>query len=391
VTPAKASAERRFARAAHPPDRGPPVDDGGPLIDQVVSSIRAEIAAFAEVEVDEIRRLVASDMRCGRVAVAERRPPTPQELDVSAAVTVGLARAGVPLDAINQSRRIAARRIFDEWREVALTRGVDASTQLEHLYSLWSWTDAVTARAGTVRPQAQAELAARDEEQRAWFLRGVLDGTLSLAEAQARAAAYGLLPGGRYLALRGRPSPGGNASQLRRAVELSSGTDCTGVLVGVVEGEVRGLVSRPPEIGLEQGIVGLGSRAELSGADVSFRLATRALDTAAAFGLAGVVRIGDLSLRPVILSEDHLGERLVRRYLDPLRELGEFGATLEHTVAEYLAHDMRVDDSAKALIVHPNTLRHRIDRFQQITGADLRRTEDVVELWWALQRRRVTP
>ena len=57
----------------------------------------------------------------------------------------------------------------------------------------------------------------------------------------------------------------------------------------------------------------------------------------------------------------------------------------------YLASGMRVDASAKALIVHPNTLRHRLDRFQQLTGADLRKTQDVVEVWWALERRRVSP
>jgi DNA-binding PucR family transcriptional regulator len=103
-----------------------------------------------------------------------------------------------------------------------------------------------------------------------------------------------------------------------------------------------------------------------------------------------VVSIDDLSLRPVILSEDHLGEQLIRRYLGPLRELGEFGATLELTIQEYLASGMRIDDCAKALIIHPNTLRHRIDRFQQLTGADLRRTEDVIEVWWALERRKVS-
>jgi DNA-binding PucR family transcriptional regulator len=137
-------------------------------------------------------------------------------------------------------------------------------------------------------------------------------------------------------------------------------------------------------------VVGLGTAGELSAAAASFALATRALEAATAFGRTGVVSIDDLSLRPVILSEDHLGERLVRRYLEPLRELGEFGATLERTVQQYLASGMRIDHSAKALIIHPNTLRHRIDRFQQLTGADLHRTEDVIEVWWALERRKVT-
>jgi PucR-like helix-turn-helix protein/diguanylate cyclase with GGDEF domain len=390
VTPGKASAERRFARLGQPRDGHSPTAEARRVADQIVASIRAEIPSFAEIEVDEIRRMVASDMTCRRVAVAEPRPPTPQELDVSASVTLGLARAGVPLDAINQSRRIAVRHIFDAWREDAQARGIDASTQLDHLYSLWSWTDAITARAGAVYPQTEAELEGRDEDQRAWFLRGVLDGTLAPAEAQARAAAYGLLPGGRYLALRGRPGADADARQLRRAVEVAAQTDFGGVLVGVVEGEVWGLVSRRPDIGPGQGVVGLGTAADLGGVETSFRLATRALETATAFGLDGAVGIDDLSLRPVVLSEAQVGERLMRRYLEPLRELGEFGTTLEHTVKVFLANDMRIDDSAKALIIHPNTLRHRIDRFQQLTGANLHRTEDVIELWWALQRRRVT-
>jgi len=46
-----------------------------------------------------------------------------------------------------------------------------------------------------------------------------------------------------------------------------------------------------------------------------------------------------------------------------------------------------VDESARALFIHPNTMRHRVDRFQQLSGADLRDTEDVLGLWWALQRR----
>jgi len=218
----------------------------------------------------------------------------------------------------------------------------------------------------------------------------MLDGTLAPVEAESRAAAYGLLPGARYVALRGRPSPEGDLGELQRAVELSGGSDAGGPLVAVLDGDLWGLVSRAPAIEPGQGVVGLGVAADLSEAHTSFKLAGRALETAIAFGLAGVVSIDDLSLKPVILSEAHLGERLVRRYLDPLGELGEFGRTLEHTVQEYLASGMRIDESAKTLIVHPNTLRHRLDRFHQLTGADLRRTEDVIEVWWALERRRVS-
>jgi hypothetical protein len=359
-------------------------------VEEIVVAIRQEIPAFADIDVEEIRGMTASDIRRGQAAMAERRLPTQEELDASAAVTVGLARAAVPLDAINQGRRIAVRKIFEAWRERARARGVDASRQVEYLYSLWNWTDAITARAASAYRQVEVEVEGRDEDQRAWYLRGLLDGSLSPLEAQSRAAAYGLLPGGRYLALRARPSGDAEARVLQRAIEATGSADAGGALAAVVDGHVWALVSRPPAIPEGQGVAGLGTATDLTGAAASFSLATRALDTATAFGLDGVVGIDDLSLRPVILSEDHLGDSLVRRYLGPLRELGEFGVTLERTIQEYLASGMRIDDCAKALIIHPNTLRHRIDRFQQLTGADLRRTEDVIEVWWALERRRVS-
>jgi DNA-binding PucR family transcriptional regulator len=50
---------------------------------------------------------------------------------------------------------------------------------------------------------------------------------------------------------------------------------------------------------------------------------------------------------------------------------------------------MRIDDTARALHVHANTLRHRLRRFEEATGANLRDPRVVVELWWALERRRL--
>ena len=48
-----------------------------------------------------------------------------------------------------------------------------------------------------------------------------------------------------------------------------------------------------------------------------------------------------------------------------------------------------MDDTARALHVHPNTLRHRLKRFEELTGASLRNATEVMELWWALERRRL--
>jgi DNA-binding PucR family transcriptional regulator len=36
------------------------------------------------------------------------------------------------------------------------------------------------------------------------------------------------------------------------------------------------------------------------------------------------------------------------------------------------------------LFVHPNTLRHRLTRFEETTGANLRNVEQLAEVWWAM-------
>jgi DNA-binding PucR family transcriptional regulator len=38
------------------------------------------------------------------------------------------------------------------------------------------------------------------------------------------------------------------------------------------------------------------------------------------------------------------------------------------------------------LHTHVNTIRNRLARFEELTGRDLRRSADLVETWWALQR-----
>ena len=80
---------------------------------------------------------------------------------------------------------------------------------------------------------------------------------------------------------------------------------------------------------------------------------------------------------------------MVGRYLDPLRPLGAFGDTLQRTVHEYLASGLRVHRTAEVLYIHPNTLRYRLEKFEEITRADLRRMQDLLELWWALERRKL--
>ena len=179
MTQIDASAGRRFA--------------GTGALEAIVASVREGVPELSGIPTQELRRITRAELARAQAAAREGREPSVDELDASAAVTARLARAGVPLEAVNRWRRVALRRSFEE-----------AQGDTEDLYRLWDWADAVAARAAATYLQVDAAVQDRDRDQRAAFVRGLLEGALSAPELQSRAAAYGLLPGGIHHHVTGR-------------------------------------------------------------------------------------------------------------------------------------------------------------------------------------------
>jgi DNA-binding PucR family transcriptional regulator len=57
------------------------------------------------------------------------------------------------------------------------------------------------------------------------------------------------------------------------------------------------------------------------------------------------------------------------------------------SVRAYLAAAKHVETAAAELVVHANTVRYRIARFEELTGADLGDSRVTAEVWWALTER----
>jgi DNA-binding PucR family transcriptional regulator len=92
------------------------------------------------------------------------------------------------------------------------------------------------------------------------------------------------------------------------------------------------------------------------------------------------------------VADPEVGERLVRRYIEPIRHGAARSAeALLEAIERYLACGLRAEAAAAELNVHPNTLRYRLSRFEQLTGADLHDIAVVAEVWWALQRLGASP
>ena len=100
--------------------------------------------------------------------------------------------------------------------------------------------------------------------------------------------------------------------------------------------------------------------------------------------------------RPV-LAEDLLPERVLggdghaRRHLVDEVYLPLLAArgTLIETLTAYFAAGGSVEATGRALFVHPNTVRYRLNRFRELTDLDLRKTNDLFLASWLLYRRRI--
>ena len=98
-------------------------------------------------------------------------------------------------------------------------------------------------------------------------------------------------------------------------------------------------------------------------------------------------QVGSHSLLLALQDEEVLAA--FRRAL--LRPLEEHDARrrsrLVDTLDRFLSSGCRWQETATALHVHVNTLRHRLDRVEQLTGRDLSSMEDRVDLYIALRSR----
>jgi purine catabolism regulator len=61
------------------------------------------------------------------------------------------------------------------------------------------------------------------------------------------------------------------------------------------------------------------------------------------------------------------------------------------SVRVWLEHDRHTERAAHALHIHPNTLRYRVQRFEEISGRSLSSTASLAEVWLALRATADTP
>lgn len=322
---------------------------------------------------------------------------TPQSRDRGAARGASHSRSDrAPADPVQSIRRQVivehvretGRQLNSDTREVLAT--IDILLRAYEGASGDAGHDAPGAGAAgpCTQPCPCAEPCQEAGRKRAEFIRDLLWAKLDPSMLMSAAQAHGIDSNREYLTLRAHAAAGQGLGELAIELGFQCGRSEGGGLGAVVNGHLVGFLTSPPQ-GRVRGIAGLGPARPLAELHRSFRMATRALHTTAHCGLTGVYKFTDLGLLPAILSDKAMGEVLCRRYLTPLGDT-EFATEIIETLRVYLSFGMHTPQTAQLLCVHPNTVRYRIAKFEELTGVRFRSSRTVAfEVLWALEHRAV--
>jgi purine catabolism regulator len=122
----------------------------------------------------------------------------------------------------------------------------------------------------------------------------------------------------------------------------------------------------------------------------AFHEARCALDSLADGDAPEVASHRDLGSFTLLLSLQD--DEALRTYSDGLLEPiegaeGEYGGELLRSLEAYIEHNGNWERAARELFCHRHTLRYRIRKVEELTGRDLGRATDRIELWLALRAR----
>ncbi len=356
-----------------------------PLAEAMVEETRREIPSFIVVPRDEhLADTLASIEWLSHYALGK---PTPAA-DAERLQTVGRRRAeqGVPVEDLLRAWRLSVRLGTERARALADELGLDAAVVVDvYLGALRAADDALVPLAGGHREAREEDEGGEGPSARERFVIGALTGELSAEQVQAQAAAFGLDLTRTYRAVRAVVGVSGNGAGPAPAAGLwGSDAETPEGVSAQYEGELIGFTSGEVERGAAE-LVALGPSGSIDELPSSHATAGRILNAAATLGLAGVHDMGSAALFVAVFESGDAGDALIERYVAPLAGTSS-GPDLLATVRTWQEAGMRAEAAAERLHIHPNTLRYRLGRYEELTGADLSDTEEIVSIWIALSR-----
>jgi DNA-binding PucR family transcriptional regulator len=359
------------------------------LIDDVCTATVKRIPFYRDEQVvpaEELRGSIERNLRVFVAAIGD--PETPLDLAAAEATGRRRARQGAPLPEVLQCYRICFTTLWD-----ALAEHVAGPAETEALLTatgmILRLTDQHALALTEAYRAATAELLLAQQQRRSALVEALLTGHLAAEAGPWEAATLLGLPSDGHLVV--------VAADTRGLAEASL-PDVENVLAahGMVSGwrltpvHQLGVVSLQPDQ-LDTLLTVLGgiarARAGVSPPYRALAETPRALHLArTALGTlppgTSEVRMFDASpLAALMVSEPAEGHRFADEVLGAVLGLPADDRTmLIDTLTAYLDHEGSAERAAEALYCHPNTVRYRLRRLQDLTGRSLATPYGVAEL-----------
>jgi hypothetical protein len=358
------------------------------IVDEMVEAARAHSPEITRLPRAENRRHVAALLAAGLASFELLADPS--ERDFAEARRLGAARAAQGVSVTGLLRGVqAGRRVV---LETALCRGraagIPDTALLEGLLDLDRYAGALERALLDGYHAAERELARTEQDARNRTLRRLLaDGRP--AGDRGELDRFGLRPEGRYHCV---VTDLTDPDRIRTAERRLS--RCGG-LFGTVDDRLTGLSPRqlPADVPDATTLVVVAPARPLDHLPVLHALCAAALRVAAGAGLRGRHGLVDLAGETALAAQPALAELLSTTLLADLDPADPFHRQLASTALAYLDHGRRLDRTAEVLHLHPNTVRYRIRRLQEIGGMPPTLAEPgarwpvlvTVRWWWALR------
>lgn len=349
------------------------------LVEEAVRDVQHSVTELGRLDRADIARHSRALLAAAIRAIADRRGPTDVELAFVEDLAVTRARQDVPIHDVLTAIHVAQRHIWSRARDLAADHDVtnDALMDARDLYD--DWSEQVRSRLIVAHRRTEIGQAQSQRDREVQLLHRILDGGSAAALAAAEA---GLPTGGEIWVVRVRPSDTADAAGVEAALRTSP-VD----LFARVDDDLVGVLQRAPTTADEppQVAMGVAGPLPLDEAGVAAAWSAAALEAARALGRTGLHEVGDVAVVAALRDRPDLAQAVTERHLAALRDGSAFSRDLAATIIEYVERDRHVDATAAALFVHPNTVRHRCRRFEEMTGLHLDASFDAVAAWWALR------
>ncbi|MGI8507057.1 MAG: PucR family transcriptional regulator [Solirubrobacteraceae bacterium] len=361
------------------------------LVEVIVNAVRATSPVYGEVldapEGIGIRLGIEQAIRSFLDAVQRGQRPAGETDELWRRLGEAEFQAGRSLDDLRAAFRTGTRAAWRGAADLSIRAGVSAEVAIALAEAIFTYCDELATDVVEGYLRMQSDEAGERERRRRRLAQALLDPAGQDAEAVQRAAELARWPLPRTLAVLALAADSPIAVTRRLDIDALAGADAAGAWLVLPDPDGPGRQAALARA-LHQQPAALGPTVAPSEAHRSLRWARTTLELVREGAIPGGTppRTSDHLASVIVLQDREMARELMLARLAPLYGLAPAQrARLLETLAAWLNHQRRTPQIAADLHVHPQTVRYRVAKLNELLGDALETPQGRFELELAVR------